>query len=265
VVEHNGPSVARIDPVANRIAADIPLGPYPRCAVVANGQLWVAESGTGSIAEIDPTSNRVIRDIPVTAKSNSTNLVAAGGMIWVTDYLDGPSSVFRLDPGNGQVTQAVVSGHFSASGEANLLWLADADAGRLLLVNAPSGTVQRTIVTAEPLLIGPGSVQAGILWATGLSSGAVYQVVESTGVATEIVKMGALSAPLATSNKVFFGTSDDRLASLDIASSAQTSIATMALSGTDNSSLCGLAIGFGALWATRFEDQGAIVRIPVQS
>ena len=66
VVNYRPDRVSRIDPSANRVATDIPIGPNGCLGIVeAIDRIWVASCGDGNMNEIDPKRDSVVRRIPV--------------------------------------------------------------------------------------------------------------------------------------------------------------------------------------------------------
>ncbi len=56
--------VLRIDPVADKVVASIPVGSAPNGVAVTAGAVWVADHHDGAITRVDPATNRVVATIP---------------------------------------------------------------------------------------------------------------------------------------------------------------------------------------------------------
>jgi DNA-binding SARP family transcriptional activator len=87
-------SVAVIDPRANRVIADTPVGVAPDSIAAGVGGVWVANTEDHSISNIDPVSRRVVRTLGF---GDSVDSVAAdAGALWTVDSTRGVAS--RIDP-----------------------------------------------------------------------------------------------------------------------------------------------------------------------
>ena len=99
-------SVAVIDPHANRVVADTPVGIAPDSITAGVGGVWVANTDDHTISKIDPRSRRVLRNLPV---GGNVDAVAAGsGALWTVDSTRGVAS--RIDPTFTSVTRPVPVG-----------------------------------------------------------------------------------------------------------------------------------------------------------
>jgi YVTN family beta-propeller protein len=76
--------VLRVDPETNRIVATIPVGRAPWGVAVGSGAVWVANTVGGTVSRVDPGTNRVVATISVDA---SPNQIAVGeGSVWVAAH-----------------------------------------------------------------------------------------------------------------------------------------------------------------------------------
>jgi virginiamycin B lyase len=74
-------TVSRVDPATGKVAATIGVGKEPEAIIAGNGSLWVANVTGTSLSRIDPASNRVVATIRL---DRSPGMLAAGeGVIWV--------------------------------------------------------------------------------------------------------------------------------------------------------------------------------------
>jgi serine/threonine-protein kinase len=107
-------TITEIDPRSARVVGrPIHVGRGPCEAAIANGQIWVANIGTGTVNRIDPLSRRVV-GAPISAGRSPFGVVSAAGAIWVGD--GGSRLVTRIDP-----RRARVAAHVRLPGRAALL------------------------------------------------------------------------------------------------------------------------------------------------
>lgn len=123
-------SVVRIDPVTNRVVAEVSLGGYPNGAEVAigAGAVWVAYWGfplkggalTGHLVRIDPATNRIVADIPV----RGANGLAVGlDSVWIATG----QSVARVDPRSNavlsEITESMAGGVDGVAVNEHTVWV----------------------------------------------------------------------------------------------------------------------------------------------
>jgi YVTN family beta-propeller protein len=89
--------LARVSP-SGRVTR-IRIGSHPRAVVVAEGSVWVVNSGDDTVSRIDPVTGKSVT-IPV--GKGALSIAAGEGAIWVTNVTD--RSVSRIDPGTNRVT-----------------------------------------------------------------------------------------------------------------------------------------------------------------
>ena len=96
----------RIDPVAGKVVASIPVGSGPEGVAVTAGSVWVADENDEAVTRVDPETNRVVATIPVGPAG--TDLCRAtdhdgwsGGAVWVG--VPNLGEVVRIDPATNKV------------------------------------------------------------------------------------------------------------------------------------------------------------------
>ena len=99
-------SVAVIDPHANRVVTDTPVGIAPDSITVGVGGVWVANTYDHTISKIDPRSRRDVGNLPV--GGNVDAVAADSGALWTVDSTRGVAS--RIDPTFTLVMRAVSVG-----------------------------------------------------------------------------------------------------------------------------------------------------------
>jgi YVTN family beta-propeller protein len=83
------------------VQAAIRVGKAPGAVVVAEGSVWVANSGDSTVSRIDPVTNRVTATIGV--GGHPTRLTADLGAVWVAN----PHGLQRIDPATNRVVQTL--------------------------------------------------------------------------------------------------------------------------------------------------------------
>jgi YVTN family beta-propeller protein len=93
--------VSRIDPATNRVVASVQVGPSPRFLAAGLDALWVLNQGNGTVSRIDPTTSQVVATIEVEVPGEGGDIDVGAGAVWVT-ALGKPLS--RIDPQTNRVT-----------------------------------------------------------------------------------------------------------------------------------------------------------------
>lgn len=160
-------TVSRIDPATNRVVATIGVGGHPSRLTADSGVVWVA-TGEG-LRRIDPASNRAVQTLRLPVGVG--DVLAADGFLWVS-VDDG--TVRRLDPVDGRVSASisVASQGVSvlASGRGRL-WAAGSG-DTLVGINPQRPTVTQRFLDEGPGLTGL-AVVGRVVW--GSVSGGVVQ------------------------------------------------------------------------------------------
>lgn len=83
------------------VQAAIRVGKAPGAVAVAEGSVWVANSGDGTVSRIDPATNQVTATIGVGGRP--TRLTAGSAAVWVAN----PEGLQRIDPATNRVVQTL--------------------------------------------------------------------------------------------------------------------------------------------------------------
>jgi hypothetical protein len=144
------PDLASPPPPTARVAAEIPVGPYPRAIAVGEGSVWVAvrgeKSSEGVVVRIDPATNEVVARIPVDAvpgwEIGGGGLAVDDGSVWVAGAAGGDGGVIdRIDTASNRVVDSIhVDGRPAdvatfASGFVWVLLRGDPDSPRVLEID----------------------------------------------------------------------------------------------------------------------------------
>ena len=130
--------LTRIDPKANRVAAEIPIRadtPNSGAQGVAtgNGAVWVT-SDDGRLLKVDPATNKVAATVPL--GDYSSDLAVSGGSIWVSGQNNSGPWLKRVDPNTVEVVWSRSLGSVESGGYGRLA----ADGDRVWVVEGGAGT-----------------------------------------------------------------------------------------------------------------------------
>jgi YVTN family beta-propeller protein len=252
-----GNAVAVIDPSANRVTEDIPVGARPGSIAAGSSSIWVANLDDQTVSRIDPATGNVVRTFSVT--DPPTGLAASPGNIWVVGSVGGASavSVRRIDTRFGTVTRtalvsdAIPGGAGFAAAVGNTLWVAP-DNGLLTRINPATGRAAQTIdPNAGPAAIAIG---ANATWVTDAYANTVTRI-DSTGLLDPIPVGNGPGAIAVGAGGVWVADAlDNTVVRIDPQTVAPT--ATTPVGRQPN----GLAVGGGAVWVANSGD-GTVTRI----
>jgi streptogramin lyase len=159
------PSLARVDPARNVIAAILPIGPAlsEGGITISGDSVWLV-TGNGVLSRIDPTTNHIRQKISIAR--GSYNPLFSDGTIWVTS---GEKDVLTaLDASRGNIIATIPVGsqpHFLTAGEG-AVWTLNQGDGSVTKVDAKRKRVVATIVAGAPGAGGDITYGGGSVWAT---------------------------------------------------------------------------------------------------
>ena len=95
--------VSRIDPVTNKVVAEIAVGTNPEGITVTPEAVWVSNHRAGSISRIDPATNKVVATITFGRAGNSgpKDIKISNGSLWTS--VPNLGSVVRIDQATNEV------------------------------------------------------------------------------------------------------------------------------------------------------------------
>jgi virginiamycin B lyase len=99
--------VLRIDPVADKVVASIPVGSAPEGVAVTADAVWVADHHDGAITRVDPRTDRVVATIPIGPTGDDGPLTMAAGPDGVWVDVPNMGSVVRIDPATNVIGRIV--------------------------------------------------------------------------------------------------------------------------------------------------------------
>jgi peptide/nickel transport system substrate-binding protein len=247
-------SVAVIDPQADRVVSQIPVGVAPDSIAAGLGGIWVANTDDHSVSHIDPASRRVVGTLGF---GNSVDSVAADSRaLWMVDSTRGVAS--RLDPAFKRPVQWLAVGdRAGVSSTPNAIavsggaaWVAN-NASAVVRIGR-GANVPRVEVGNDPSGIAIGQ---GATWVADDSDGTVSRIA-STGAVTASIPVGPGASGIASGAGAVWvaDTLVDRLVRIDPATN---SVLTTIRVGRRPR---GVAVGAGSVWVANSGD-GTISRV----
>jgi YVTN family beta-propeller protein len=250
-------SVAVIDPKANRVVSQIPVGVAPDSIAAGPGGIWVANTHDHSVSEIDPASRRVAGTLGF---GNSVDGVAAdAGALWMVDSTRGVAS--RVDPAFGTAAKWVrVGDRAGSSSSPNAIAVSD---GAAWVANNASEVVR--IGPGAKVSIDVGNAPSGIAigqgatWVADAADGTVSRI-DATGAVTAVIPVGPGASGIASGAGAVWvaDTLADRLVRIDPTTGSVTT--TIAVGRRPR----GVAVGAGAVWVANSGD-GTISRVDART
>jgi len=172
-VVYGDSTLARVNPEAMRIEGATFAGPSPTGVVVANGSVWVANSGDGTVTRLgSQTIESATGSRPIKVGRKPTGIAAGEGAVWVANT--GDNTVTRIDPFTRSTTTIPVgAGPTAVAVGGGLVWVA----------NTAEGTVSRIDPVSNEVVskINVGNAPSGIVF-----SGDVVWVTVRTATQTDV-------------------------------------------------------------------------------
>jgi hypothetical protein len=160
----------RIDPIAARVVARVPVGPTTASVGTDDTSVWVVccglhtEQGRGSLTRVDAASNRVVTRVPLRGMPDAVGAGPSG--LWVRAAL---RSIWRINPATNRVVEtiAIPGGLGDERGRVLVgrdgVFIGDPAKNTIIRVDPATGRVAATMVGAD----GRGvAIVDGTAWAT---------------------------------------------------------------------------------------------------
>jgi YVTN family beta-propeller protein len=240
-------SVAVIDPQANRLVADVPVGARPIAVAVGEGGVWVANADDGTVSRIDPETRKVVKTIGI--GSPASDIAAGEGSVWVANGSEG--TVARIDPRTNSVVETLdlsgpdelaPAGAYSVAVGDGAVWVGSGQRKLFRIDPATSDVVASVRVGQTPADVAVGE---GAVWVARLG-GRTLRIEPGTNAITGTV--AAVSSPLsiaAGAGSVWVGEPAGAAGTVWRIDPATVSVAgTTAVRGAP----VGVVVGAGAVW-----------------
>ena len=159
--DYENDALLRIDPVAGKVAASIPVGLQPLGVAVTAGSVWVADEHSEAVTRVDPATNRVVATITIgqPGPAGPQIMTAGPGGVWVD--VDNMDEVVRIDAATNKVGLRVpLDGPVASDGKE--VWIAGPNGlPEVVRIDPVSGKVISTVdldTVPGDLAVGLGSV-----------------------------------------------------------------------------------------------------------
>ena len=184
----------RIDPLADKVVASIPVGPDAELGIAFGlGSVWVADAKDHKLRQIDPRTNRVVHAFPVNIADEPEGSIAAGaGSLWLLTNENGTDSgtLSRLDPRTGKaIANIKVKPHsYAVVVAAGSAWVSNSSDASVLRIDTRSNKVVADIaVHPSPRFMAAG---AGSLWVLSQSDGSLARIDPATNRVIATIELG---------------------------------------------------------------------------
>ncbi len=182
-------TVTRIDPVTNRIVANITVGAAPCSGLVAGfGTVWVPNCGDKSVSRIDLRSGNVTTTFPLTIAHSEGGVAVGAGSFWI--MIDREGTLARIDPATNTIAARITvpAGSFAVAFGDAAVWITSTDRNLLTRVDPRTNAVtDRIPVGPKPrfLTIGEGAV-----WTLNQGDGTISRVNTKTRTLDATIEAG---------------------------------------------------------------------------
>ncbi|MCA1832940.1 MAG: hypothetical protein ABR548_00415 [Actinomycetota bacterium] len=161
VTQTEAGKVARIDPVSNKIVAQVTVGTSPASIATGFNRLWIANSGETSLSVVDPKSNRVVKTVAL--KSRPDNVSAGLGFVWVASSTAG--AIYQIAPATYALVRTIaVEGTEDVVAGDEGLWAIGPGKNKLTQLDPETGNIMTSIDVkdgAHSIALGSGAVWTG--------------------------------------------------------------------------------------------------------
>ena len=143
--------LTRIDPIKNRVQANIKVLPFSYCAAFGYNSVWVTNTGNsknisggekgGVVQRIDPTTNQVVATIPT---GIAPHFLAVGeNAVWTLNQFDG--TVSKIDPLTNHLISNIKTNVSGSGGDiavgAGRVWVRGSKTAFLVTINTTTNSI----------------------------------------------------------------------------------------------------------------------------
>jgi YVTN family beta-propeller protein len=209
-------AVGLIEASRNVITAAIEVGEQPGGAAVADGALWVTNTGADTVSQISLSNQSVTRIVDVGRAP--IGITTTDGTIWVANSAS--RTVSLISTATARVVRSVEVGNGPTA--------IDAGAGFVWVANAGDSTVVKldpttaAVVSRIPVAARPSAIIAtdGGVWVASADNASLTHIDPGTGVTLAApISLGGLPVGLAErATEVWVATTDGNIARIDVRS-----------------------------------------------
>jgi virginiamycin B lyase len=165
--------------------------------VVANGNLWIPDSGHGKVIRYDIAGRKIVAEIqvgdPAKASYGDPQMVAVSGdSVWVTQCAE--KKLARIDPATNQIVDTIQLDvePYALAIDGNSLWVTSFDANQVLRVDLQTKEITAIKNIENPLGV---SVGGGSVWVAKHRTGSLVRIDPNTGSVIERIQLPGGSTP----------------------------------------------------------------------
>lgn len=245
-------AVGAIDPAANTVVDEVPVGADPIALAADSGSLWVANAVDRSISRIDLRRRRTTRTLAVGA--NPTSVATTAGAVWVI----AGGQTKRLDPRFNSIVKTIRAGRVntfartqvSAARAGTNLWIADGYG--VAQIDGRTNRIVRRVQTGDS----PSGIAAyrNDVWVSDNVDNTVTRVEPTNATTTIPVARGPRGIAAGAGAVWVAATADNALVRID---PEQAAVVTTIPVGRQPTSV---AFAAGSVWVANRED-GTVSRV----
>jgi len=166
--------VFRMDPLTNRVVAQVPVKKPCSGLIIAAGTLWSPSCEENVIYRISVDTNEVVAKVPVGPANTEGGIAFGAGSAWMPS--DPQGIVSRIDPKTNSVTAQIriAAGSFTAIYGFGLVWVSSTENNLVSVIDPATNAVIKEIrVDPAPRFMAAGE---GYIWTLNQKNGTVSKI-----------------------------------------------------------------------------------------
>jgi virginiamycin B lyase len=253
-------SVQRIDPITNRIVAQVAL-PGEACSGLAFGfgSVWVPVCGKKpALVRVDAHENTVIAMLPVPSLAPEGGIATSTDSVWLVT--DKKGTLNRIDPLTNRVRQKIPipPGSYNPVFSHGIVWITGVQSSVLTAVDAKTGKVLDSVpVGPKPRFLTAGG---GSIWTLNQGDGSVTRVDEKSRKVLASIQAGIPGM----GGDIDYGAGSVWLSVFDVPLTRVAATTNRVLQQWIGKGGDSLRFGFASVWITDYE-KGLLSRIPMEA
>jgi YVTN family beta-propeller protein len=182
-------TVARIDPVKNKIIDVIAVGKRPGCGLtIGFGSLWVPCCGDDALRRIDLDTGKITATISTPIASSEGGIAVGSGSVWICT--DKKGVLARIDPATNKVVAEikVSPGSYGVTCTDDRVWVTGTEKSVLACIDPRTNSVVDTTPTGpSPRFLAFGE---GAIWTLNQGDGSVSRIDAKTHKVLATIEVG---------------------------------------------------------------------------
>jgi YVTN family beta-propeller protein len=166
--------VFRMDPLTNRVVAQVPVKKPCSGLIIGAGTLWSPSCEENVIYRISVDTNEVVAKVPVGPANTEGGISFGAGSAWMPS--DPKGIVSRIDPKTNSVTAQirVAAGSFTAIYGFGLVWVSSTENNLVSVIDpAKNAVIKEIAVDPAPRFMAAGE---GHIWTLNQKNGTVSKI-----------------------------------------------------------------------------------------